>query len=47
VLVLLGGREFWANGIHLGTIEAAAASGGRVMEQYQRDRRRLPGDTLF
>jgi putative two-component system protein, hydrogenase maturation factor HypX/HoxX len=23
VLVLLGGREFWANGIHLGTIEAA------------------------
>ena len=24
VLVLLGGREFWANGIHLGTIEAAA-----------------------
>lgn len=24
VLVLLGGREFWSNGIHLGTIEAAA-----------------------
>ena len=23
VLVLLGGREFWGNGIHLGTIEAA------------------------
>jgi putative two-component system hydrogenase maturation factor HypX/HoxX len=23
VLVLLGGREFWSNGIHLGTIEAA------------------------
>jgi len=24
VLVLLGGREFWSNGIHLGVIEAAA-----------------------
>jgi putative two-component system hydrogenase maturation factor HypX/HoxX len=25
VLVLLGGAEFWSNGIHLGTIEAAAS----------------------
>ena len=25
VLVLLGGREFWSNGIHLNTIEAAAS----------------------
>ncbi len=24
VLVLLGGREFWSNGLHLGTIEAAS-----------------------
>jgi putative two-component system protein, hydrogenase maturation factor HypX/HoxX len=31
VLVLLGGREFWSNGIHLGTIEGAAASCRRVL----------------
>jgi putative two-component system hydrogenase maturation factor HypX/HoxX len=32
VLVLLGGEEFWSNGIHLGCIEAVGLSGGSTAD---------------
>ena len=35
VLVLLGGREFWANGIHLGMIEASGAAADESMRNIE------------
>jgi len=37
VLVLLGGRDFWSNGIHLNVIEAASLSGGSAADESWRN----------
>ena len=39
VIVLLGGADFWSNGIHLNTIEASADPALRILAEHQRDRR--------
>ena len=39
VIVLMGGPDFWSNGIHLNLIEASDASGRGVVAQHQRDGR--------
>ena len=46
VLCLLGGRDFWSNGIHLNVIEAADQTRARVVAQHQRHRRRGPPDPV-
>ena len=43
VIVLMGGRDFFSNGIHLNVIEAAEDP-GRVVAEPARDRRRRPRD---
>jgi putative two-component system protein, hydrogenase maturation factor HypX/HoxX len=35
VLVLLGGREFWSNGIHLGVIEASSAAADESLRNIE------------
>ncbi|MBE0474073.1 hydrogenase maturation protein [Rhodoferax sp.] len=37
VLVLLGGHDFWSNGIHLNMIEAASLSGGSAADESWRN----------
>lgn len=37
VLVLLGGLDFWSNGIHLNVIEAASLSGGSAADESWRN----------
>ena len=39
VIALLGGRDFWSNGIHLNVIEAAADPAQKSLAQYPCDRR--------
>ena len=39
VIVLIGGPDFWSNGIHLNLIEAAEQPGRGVVAQHQRDER--------
>jgi putative two-component system hydrogenase maturation factor HypX/HoxX len=37
VLVLMGGRDFWSNGIHLNVIEAASLHGGSAADESWRN----------
>ena len=37
VLVLMGGHDFWSNGIHLGVIEAASLAGGSAADESWRN----------
>ena len=39
VLVLMGGPDFWSNGMNLNLIEAAESPADEVLAQYQRHRR--------
>ena len=42
VLVLMGGPDFWSNGMNLNLIEAAESPADEVLAQYQRHRRPCP-----